>query len=120
MKTRANLSVILGLGAAAVLAAAVLPVPADAGWRRNTEEPDVVVANSRHGNGSVSGPVRAVRTGYEVRLPGGTWMACRRSCSETLRVNTVDIWENQGSLAGAGDAQNECGIFGCLDLNFGW
>lgn len=97
-----------------------LAAPATAGWRRPGPEPDYVVAHSRFGNGSVGGPVRTVRTGYEVRLPGGTWIGCRRSCAETLRVNTVDIWENQGSLQGAGDASNECGIFGCLDFGLGW
>lgn len=79
---------------------------------------DVVVAHSRHGNGSVSGPVRVARYGYEVRLPGGTWVGCRRSCSETLRVSTIDYWENDGRLVGAGDMSNECGIFGCLELRW--
>ncbi len=77
-----------------------------------------VTAESRFGHGSVSGPVRPARAGnYEVRLPGGTWIACRRSCSETLRVETVDFWENKG----AGEANridNECGLFGCLGRNF--
>ncbi|MEQ1578908.1 MAG: hypothetical protein ABL894_14840 [Hyphomicrobium sp.] len=92
---------------------------AEAGWRhRNQDEPGVVTAQSRHGNGAVTGPVRAGRTGFEVRLPGGTWTACRRSCSETLRVETVDFWENDGRLVGAGSAANECGIFGCLDIHY--
>lgn len=108
-------SIILALLAAVSLTAAAM-VPASAFWRRNTVERNYAVAESRFGNGTVSGPVRATRTGYEVRLPHGTWVGCRRSCSETLRVETVDIWENQGRFAGAGDAQNECGIFGCLDL----
>src|SRR5688572_28516621 len=71
-----------------------------------------VVAESRFGHGTVSGPVRRVRTGYEVRMPGGTWIACRRSCSETLRVETVDFWGNRG--AGPGASDTECGILGCL------
>lgn len=91
---------------------------ADAGWRRSYDEPGVVTAESRHGNGAVAGPVRAGRSGYEVRLPGGTWVGCRHSCSETLRVETVDFWENDGRLVGAGTAANECGIFGCLDVRF--
>jgi hypothetical protein len=86
---------------------------AEAGsWR------DGVVAESRFGNGSVSGPVREGRHGLEVRLPGGTWVGCRRSCSETLRVETVDFWENDGRLVGAGTASNECGVFGCLGFGF--
>jgi hypothetical protein len=88
--------------------------------RRAPERGDYVVAVSRHGNGSVSGPIRATSTGYEVRLPRGTWVACRRSCSETLRVETVDIFENEGSLTGYGTAMNECGIFGCLEIGRRW
>ncbi|MCB1503685.1 MAG: hypothetical protein KDJ47_01800 [Hyphomicrobiaceae bacterium] len=75
-----------------------------------------VVAQSRFGNGSVSGPVRMTRVGPQVRLPGGTWEYCRRSCSETLRVETVDRWE--GPLNGNGLTQ-ECGIFGCLSIGLG-
>jgi len=108
----------------AALFATVLSVATDAAsagprWR---EPPpgDHVVAVSRHGNGSVSGPVRTTRTGYEVRLPHGTWVACRGSCSETLRVETVDIFENEGSLTGYGTAMNECGIFGCLEIGRRW
>ena len=84
------------------------------GAQRGPPVGDVAVAVSRFGNGTVSGPVRTTRTGYEVRLPGGTWVGCRRSCSETLRVETVDFYENDGRLSGYGTATNECGIFGCL------
>lgn len=94
---------------------------ASAGPRWREPPPgDHVVAVSRHGNGTVSGPVRTTRTGYEVRLPGGTWVACRRSCAETLRVETVDIFENEGRLTGYGTAMNECGIFGCLEWSRRW
>jgi len=72
-----------------------------------------VVAESRFGNGTVSGPVRRVRTGYEVRMPGGTWIHCGRSCSETLRVETVDFWQNRKG-AGRNAIDNECGLLGCL------
>lgn len=107
----------------AVLALTVLATALDsaqAGFlnRRSQGEAEYAVAESRFGNGTVSGPVRAGRTGYEVRLPSGRWTACRRSCSETLRVETVDLWENHGGLVGAGAVQNECGIFGCLDVRF--
>jgi hypothetical protein len=61
-----------------------------------------VTAESRYGSAQVvSGPVR--RNGknrLEVRLPGGTWIECARSCSETLRRQTVDFWQNYG---GAGN-----------------
>ena len=57
-----------------------------------------VVVESRYGSGrAVRGPVR--RNGkdrLEVRLPGGTWVECVRSCSETLRRQTVDFWQNYG------------------------
>lgn len=75
-----------------------------------------VTAESRFGNGEVSGPVRRAANGWQVRLPGGTWEYCRRSCSETLRVETVDKWE--GPLAGSGSITQECGIFGCLELRY--
>lgn len=75
-----------------------------------------VVAESRFGNGTVSGPVRPTSVGWQVRLPGGTWVHCRRSCSETLRVETVDFW--QSNAAGSGQITNECGIFGCLELRY--
>jgi len=101
-------------------ATAALVVPASAGTRGSPYGPDggYVIAESRHGNGTVTGAVRPARFGYEVRLPGGTWMGCRRSCSETLRVNTVDIWENDGRLVGAGELANECGVLGCLELRW--
>ncbi|MGQ0671977.1 MAG: hypothetical protein ACT4N2_03740 [Hyphomicrobium sp.] len=77
-----------------------------------------VVAESRFGNGTVSGAIREARFGLEVQLPGGSWVGCRRSCSETLRVETVDFWEKKGGVAGGGALQNECGVFGCLDFGF--
>ena len=60
---------------------------------------DYVVAESRWGKGTVSGPVRRSSTGWQVRLPRGTWIDCVRSCSETLRRQTVDFWESQGPHA---------------------
>ena len=41
---------------------------------------------------------------------------CRRSCAETLRVETVDFFET--NAAGSGQLTNECGVFGCLDLKY--
>ena len=77
-----------------------------------------VTAESRFGHGTVSGPVRVARAGNrEVKLPGGTWITCGRSCAETLRVESVDFWENKG--AGNRDrVDNECGLFGCLGGSF--
>lgn len=106
----------LTLLAAAVLAAVPLAA-AHATFRRPPQNyPDgYVVAESRFGNGTVQAPVRQAANGWQVRLPGGSWEYCRRSCSETLRVETVDRWEGKlgnGSV-GFGD---ECGIFGCLEI----
>ncbi len=97
----------------------LVAAPAEAGFRNrgyNGLEDGGVTAVSKYGNGTVSGPVRRTRNGLQVRLPGGTWVGCRASCSETLRVQTVDFWENDGRLVGAGSAANECGVFGCLEL----
>jgi hypothetical protein len=61
-----------------------------------------VVAESRFGNGTVSGPVRETGRGRQVRLPGGSWIYCRVSCSETLREETVDFWETRAPGGGVG------------------
>ena len=81
----------------------------------------MIVAHSRFGNGSVTGIVRPGQYGWEVQLPGGAWTGCRRSCEETLRVQTVDIFGDGGSNlsdGGYGTLQRECGIFGCLGGHF--
>jgi hypothetical protein len=96
-----------------VAALLALTLPATAGSRRAVEG-DFVTAESRFGNGTVSGPVRMGRFGREVRLPGGTWEPCKRSCAETLRAETVDFWYSRGPNAIA----PECGIFGCLTLRY--
>ncbi len=118
---RTGLSVVLRrLSLLAALALAALGFAVDAAATRRlpqTGPGEIAVAVSRFGNGTVAGPVRlGARGGLEVRLPHGTWVACRRSCSETLRVETVDFFENKGDFAGYGTLQNECGIFGCLDF----
>lgn len=62
-------------------------------------------AESRYGNGrAVRGPVRRGSHGrLEVRLPGGTWMECGRSCSDTLRRETVDFWRANRDGRSSGD-----------------
>jgi hypothetical protein len=105
---------VVGGLAAALSLYVTTSAPAEAGRDRHARtQPDFVVAESRFGNGTVTGPVRASRHGYEVRLPGGTWIECRRSCSETLRVETVDFWQNQGR----GRMDNEGGLFGPLTIH---
>ncbi len=105
---------VLVVAAAATAATA----PAEARSRRSYEPVETVTAESRYGNGSVIGAVRAGRTGWEVQLPGGSWVGCRRSCEETLRVQTVDLFETDGRMTGYGAFQNQCGIFGCLELRY--
>lgn len=61
--------------------------------------PQYVVAESEWGNGTVRGAVRPGRHGLQVRLPRGTWIDCVRSCSDTLRRQTVDFWESNGPNA---------------------
>ncbi len=75
-----------------------------------------VIAKSRFGNGAIKARVRRSALGWTVQLPGGQWAFCRRSCSETLRVETIDFF--QSNAAGSGQITNECGIFGCLDLKY--
>ncbi len=97
-------------------AVVVLPSLAEAQNRRQRGPAEgYVVAESQFGRGTVSGPVRRTEKGPQVRLPGGTWIYCRRSCSETLRVESVDFWENQNER---NRTDNECGIFGCLRRGF--
>ena len=75
-----------------------------------------VIAKSRFNNGTMRGQVRRAALGWRVQLPNGRWVYCRRSCSETLRVETIDFFEL--NAAGSGQLTNECGIFGCLDLKY--
>lgn len=75
---------------------------------------DYVVAESHFGKGTVSGPVRPGRHGWEVRLPGGTWIDCGRSCSDALRRATVDFWENNGPQS------RESGSPGYFRFRFGY
>jgi hypothetical protein len=102
-------------GAAVVALATVVSYSAQGA----TLEPDpdgFVVAESRFGNGSIRAAVRPSPLGWQVQLPGGHWAYCRRSCSETLRVETIDFFN--ANAAGQGQLTNECGIFGCLDLKY--
>jgi hypothetical protein len=52
------------------------------------------------GGRTVVAPVRPGRWGDQVRLPGGTWEDCEITCEYTLRRNTVDFWDFQGSGRG--------------------
>lgn len=90
---------------------------ADAGPRRDGYgDGEIVTAFSRFNNGEISAPVRPARYGWDVRLPGGTWVSCRRSCEETLRVETIDRNEGNSRDIGSGTLLDECGVFGCRDI----
>jgi hypothetical protein len=68
--------------------------------QRYADEPGVyryVTAEKTMGVGIVTAPVRPGRWGDEVRLPGGSWVDCARSCENTLRHNTVDFWDDMTS-----------------------
>jgi hypothetical protein len=109
-----SFAVVAGFAVASV-------APAEAGFRRDrgyNGQDGYVVANSRFGNGSVRGRVREGRNGLQVQLPRGTWEYCRASCSETLRVEVLDMFEYQGEMKGYGTASQECGVFGCLGASW--
>ena len=90
----------------ALMAAALLGLasePTDAATRRGGVGYPIVVAQSIHGHGEIAGPVRSGSHGrLEVRLPGGTWLECGLSCSDTLRRETVDFWETRNVRGGGG------------------
>lgn len=103
--------------AAALMSIGASAESADAARRRAASyDEGGVTAHSRFGHGSVWGAVRGTGVGPQVQLPSGSWVYCRRSCSETLRVETVDRFEKPGETFGATTLQAECGIFGCLDV----
>lgn len=60
----------------------------------------VVSTKSRYGTNNVSAPVRQTSHGFEVRLPGGTWISCKRDCGQALREATVDFWQTQRERSG--------------------
>lgn len=88
------------LGFAATLATSLAIDTASAQGYGKREGRGYVVAESRFGNGTVRGAVRRTSLGPQVQLPGGSWIYCRRSCSETLRAETVDFWEAQSGPGG--------------------
>lgn len=81
--------------AAGFLVATAVSVLAQPRYRDRA--PESVVAESHYGHGRAIGAVRpGGRGGWQVRLPGGTWVDCGRSCTDTLRRQSVDLWENIG------------------------
>jgi len=91
---------LLGL----LLSTFALPATAEA-WGRKRERLDrgYVTAESRYGGGTVTAPVRASPSGRpQVQLPGGTWIDCQQTCSDTLRRETVDFWQSRGTFGNDG------------------
>ena len=100
-------------GLAALMALAlftITSVTSSEAGRRDKPSDDYAVAESRFGNGTVIGPVRHSRLGPQVRTPGGNWLDCERTCSETLRVNTVDFWQNQQGAGRNGAIDQQDGL----------
>jgi hypothetical protein len=86
--------------------------------RRGPPEPDhgYVTAESRYGPQTITAPVRiSARGRREVRLPGGTWIECRRSCTNTLRQETIDFWHIRSGI----DSSGKDGP-GYLQFHFWW
>ncbi len=107
--------------AAAIISTAVSAFAVTASAQRvgySDADRTIVTAYSRYGNGEISASVRPAKFAPEVRLPGGTWVSCRRSCAETLRVETVDRDEGNSRDIGSGGLLNECGVFGCLEIRY--
>ncbi len=95
-----------GFAATLLTGVAIDAAQAQGYGRRSADGYSYVVAQSRYGNDIVRGPVRQTSLGPQVRLPGGSWIYCKRSCSETLRAETVDFWEAQ-----TGPGGKEQGLF---------
>lgn len=78
-----------------VVVTGALATAADAQTRRGRDGYVYVTAESRYSGASITAPVRVgARNRLEVRLPGGTWIHCEQSCSDTLRRETIDFWQN--------------------------
>jgi hypothetical protein len=91
-------------GLALAAATSALAPPGEAQGRRFEPGHAYVTAESRYGGATITAPVRQGRHGrLEVRLPGGSWIECGRSCSDTLRRETVDFWKERGRPGAGGD-----------------
>jgi hypothetical protein len=90
-----RISAALVASLAIPVAAGMMTPAAEARSKRGYDEPATgyVTAESRYGPQTITAPVRISAAGRrEVRLPGGTWIECRRTCSDTLRQETIDFW----------------------------
>ena len=85
---------VMAVGTGLLLVATLVPAQADP---RSHARRGMVTAESHFGKGTVTGAVREGRHGLEVQLPGGSWIGCGRNCSDMLRRQSVDFWENQAN-----------------------
>lgn len=90
--------IAVSLTGVAALMAASSAEAADKRQRTST-----ITACSNFGKGCISGPTRPARFGLEVRMPGGTWIACTTSCQDALRVATVDFWAQRDQERGGAE-----------------
>lgn len=97
-------------------AATAVTASSEASARRAYRDGGFVTAYSNQGTSQISAPVRRGQWDWQVQLPSGRWIDCGGSCEETLRIQTIDFFENSGSLSGYGTRQRKCGIFGCLQI----
>ena len=111
---------LCGTAALALASLMTVSLPAIAGERHRAPRQDYVVAHSEFGNGRIAAPVRYTRRGRQVQLPGGNWVYCAKSCSETLRVKTVDFWYSDEGLGPDNSLTHDGGVFGKLGITFGW
>ena len=90
-----------------------------AGSGQRSSGGNYVTARSEFGGGKISAPVRNSKYGPQVQLPGGAWVYCETSCSETLRVKTVDFAYSEEALGPDNALTNDGGILGRLGIQLG-
>lgn len=82
--------------AMATLLSVVMPVAAcaEAVTPRQVRE-GRVTACSTYGNGCYTAKLVRSSIGWKMRLKGGNVIDCGVTCQDTLRVETVDYWDDQ-------------------------
>ena len=100
--TSRNAAIMRCATALLILGLSLFFVPAEVMAAR---EGGKVTACSRFGNGCITAPVRQTPDGPQYRNKAGDWIWCGYSCAETLRVQSVDFWEQQNGLTGEGDGR---------------
>ena len=86
---------------ALLMAAGALLIGTSAGEAKPVRETGgTVKVCSLYGKGCVTAPTRPGQfNDREVRLPGGTWIACKLDCRQTLREESVDFFETLNERA---------------------